>query len=41
MGNVGRVARATGRSPATVRAIAKDENIALVQGSAKRRVRAD
>jgi putative DNA-invertase from lambdoid prophage Rac len=41
MGNVGRVALATGRSPATVRAIAKAENISLAHGSAKRRERAD
>ena len=41
MGNAGRAARATGWSPATVRAIAKAENISLAPGSAKRRERAD
>jgi putative DNA-invertase from lambdoid prophage Rac len=41
MRNVGRAARATGWSPATARAIAKAENIALAPGSAKRRERAD
>jgi putative DNA-invertase from lambdoid prophage Rac len=39
--NANRVARATGRSPPTVRGIAKAENISLAPGSAKRRERAD
>jgi putative DNA-invertase from lambdoid prophage Rac len=41
MGNAGRVASATGWSPATARAIAKAENISLAPGSAKQRERAD
>jgi putative DNA-invertase from lambdoid prophage Rac len=41
MGNAGRVASATGWSPATARAIAKAENISLAPGSAKRRERAE